>query len=110
MARSLLRNSTIIIMDEATASVDFETDNKIQQTIREEFQSSCLLTIAHRLSSIVDYDRLLVLDHGNLVEFDTPFNLLQKKSGEDAIFKSMCEKSGKVRAPVPSSCLGGRRC
>lgn len=60
------------IMDEATASVDFATDEAIQAAIRTEFKSSTLLTIAHRLSSVIDYDRLLVLSDGKVAEFDTP--------------------------------------
>lgn len=59
-------------MDEATASVDFATDEAIQAAIRSEFKSSTLLTIAHRLSSVIDYDRLLVLSDGKVAEFDTP--------------------------------------
>jgi len=91
LARALLRQSSMIIMDEATASVDFETDSKIQATIRKEFSNSLLLTIAHRIRTIIDYDRLLVLDAGRVAEFDTPINLLNKDSG---IFKDMCLKSG----------------
>lgn len=72
MARALLRRSNLIIMDEATASVDFATDEAIQQAIRKEFVGSTLITIAHRLSSVVDYDRLLVLSEGKVAEFDTP--------------------------------------
>ncbi|KAL0089230.1 hypothetical protein F4703DRAFT_1840014 [Phycomyces blakesleeanus] len=93
MARALLKNSRLIIMDEATASVDFETDKKIQNTIREEFVNSTLICIAHRLRTIIDYDRVLVLDQGNVVEYDTPANLLINGAGT-GLFKSMCEKSG----------------
>ncbi|KAH8099895.1 multidrug resistance-associated ABC transporter [Cristinia sonorae] len=91
MARALLRRSSIIVLDEATSSIDFATDAKIQATIREEFGESLLLTVAHRLRTVIDYDRLLVLDKGVLAEFDTPWNLLQK---EDGIFRNMCLKSG----------------
>lgn len=91
MARALLRQSSIIVLDEATSSIDFETDAKIQKTIREEFGSSLLLTVAHRLRTVIDYDRLVVLDKGHLVEFDTPYNLIRKEGG---IFRSMCQKSG----------------
>ncbi|TCD65592.1 hypothetical protein EIP91_002477 [Steccherinum ochraceum] len=91
MARALLRRSSIIVLDEATSSIDFATDAKIQATIREEFGDSLLLTVAHRLRTVIDYDRLLVLDKGELAEFDTPWNLLQK---EDGIFRNMCLKSG----------------
>lgn len=59
-------------MDEATASVDFATDEALQNAIRTEFKDSTLITIAHRLSSVVDYDRLLVLADGSVAEFDTP--------------------------------------
>ncbi|KAL1733355.1 hypothetical protein EV714DRAFT_246810 [Schizophyllum commune] len=91
MARALLRQSSVIILDEATSSIDFATDKKIQQTIREEFTNSLLITVAHRLRTVIDYDRLIVLDKGQVVEFDTPLNLIEK---EDGIFRSMCLKSG----------------
>ncbi|KAJ7863247.1 hypothetical protein B0H13DRAFT_2237135 [Mycena leptocephala] len=91
MARALLRRSAIVVMDEATSSVDFATDLKIQKAIREEFTGSLLITVAHRLRTIIDYDRLLVLDKGKIVEFDTPQHLIQK---EDGIFRGMCLKSG----------------
>lgn len=93
LARALLKNSKLIIMDEATASVDYETDTKIQTTIREEFTNSTLLCIAHRLRTIIDYDRVLVLDQGSVAEYDTPYNLLVNGAGK-GVFKSMCEKSG----------------
>ncbi|KAJ7751710.1 hypothetical protein B0H16DRAFT_824510 [Mycena metata] len=91
LARALLRRSSIVVMDEATSSVDFETDAKIQKTIREEFTGSLLITVAHRLRTIIDYDRLLVLDKGRIAGFDTPLALMQK---EDGIFRDMCMKSG----------------
>ncbi|KAF9555963.1 multidrug resistance-associated ABC transporter [Agrocybe pediades] len=91
MARALLRRSSIIVLDEATSSIDFATDAKIQATIREEFTNSLLLTVAHRLRTVIDYDRLIVLDKGEIVEFDTPWNLINKENG---IFRNMCLKSG----------------
>ncbi|KAI0308316.1 hypothetical protein B0F90DRAFT_1681863 [Multifurca ochricompacta] len=91
MARALLRRSSIIILDEATSSIDFATDSKIQATIREEFGGSLLLTVAHRLKTVIDYDRLIVLDKGGIAEFDTPWNLIQKEGG---IFRNMAMKSG----------------
>ncbi|KAI0070122.1 multidrug resistance-associated ABC transporter [Panus rudis PR-1116 ss-1] len=91
MARALLRRNSIIVLDEATSSIDFATDAKIQGTIREELGGVALLTIAHRLRTIIDYDRLLVLDKGQLVEFDTPWNLIQKEGG---VFRKMCLRSG----------------
>ncbi|GAA5957716.1 hypothetical protein JCM3765_003743 [Sporobolomyces pararoseus] len=90
LARALLRQSRVIIMDESTASVDFETDEKIQHTIREGFADSLVITIAHRLRSIIDYDRIMVLEKGELAEFDSPSELLKDKNG---IFRAMCEKS-----------------
>ncbi|KAJ2662040.1 hypothetical protein IWW48_002099 [Coemansia sp. RSA 1200] len=92
LARALVRRSKLIIMDEATASVDFDTDRRIQNTIRgPEFANSTLLCIAHRLRTVIDYDKVLVLDNGRVAEYDTPHNLLQM---EDGIFRSMCEESG----------------
>ncbi|KAI8601841.1 hypothetical protein EDD21DRAFT_373502 [Dissophora ornata] len=90
LARALLKQSKIIILDEATASVDHETDARIQATIREEFKESTLLTIAHRLRTIIDFDKVLVMDHGQVVQFDTPWNLIR----EDGIFRGMCQRSG----------------
>ena len=66
-----------MILDEATAAVDLETDDLIQATIRKEFAESSVLTIAHRLNTIMDYDRIMVLDKGELKEYNTPNNLLQ---------------------------------
>ncbi|KAJ2007007.1 hypothetical protein GGI04_001683 [Coemansia thaxteri] len=91
LARALVRRSRLVIMDEATASVDFGTDAIIQATIRSELADSTLLCIAHRLRSIIDYDKVLVLDHGNVVEYDTPWTLLQDKS---SMFSAMCMDSG----------------
>jgi hypothetical protein len=78
IARALLRQSKIIVLDEATAAVDNETDALIQTTLRTCFADCTVLTIAHRLNTIMDSTRVMVLDAGYLVEFDTPHNLLQK--------------------------------
>ncbi|KAK9479697.1 P-loop containing nucleoside triphosphate hydrolase protein, partial [Lipomyces japonicus] len=93
LARSLLKSPKIIVLDEATASIDYQTDAQIQLTIRQEFSDSTILTIAHRLRSIIDYDMILVLDHGKVKEYNKPFLLLQDK---DSIFKAMCESSGEL--------------
>jgi ABC-type multidrug transport system fused ATPase/permease subunit len=77
------------VLDEATASVDVETDSKIQETIRREFGHKTLLTIAHRLRTILAYDRILVMSDGQVEEFDTPENLYRKGGA----FAEMCEKS-----------------
>ncbi|KAH7101324.1 P-loop containing nucleoside triphosphate hydrolase protein [Auriculariales sp. MPI-PUGE-AT-0066] len=90
MARALLRKTNIIVLDESTASVDFETDHKIQHAIRDGFRYGIMLIIAHRLHTIIECDRILVLDAGKVVEFDTPGNLIDK---EDGVFRGMCLKS-----------------
>ena len=77
LARALVQKSKIIIMDEATANVDLKTDRLIQQVIRDKFKDSTVLTIAHRLNTIMDYDRVLVLDGGRVVEFDRPEVLIR---------------------------------
>ncbi|XP_034754338.1 canalicular multispecific organic anion transporter 1 [Etheostoma cragini] len=79
LARALLRKSRILILDEATAAVDLETDDLIQKTIRNEFSHCTVLTIAHRLHSIMDSSRVMVLSAGKIVEFDSPTNLLEKQ-------------------------------
>ncbi|XP_052762586.1 LOW QUALITY PROTEIN: multidrug resistance-associated protein 1-like [Mya arenaria] len=76
LTRSLLRKSKVLVLDEATAAVDMETDELIQRTIREEFKGCTILTIAHRLNTIMDYDKIMVLDNGLIKEFDSPKNLL----------------------------------
>eukprot|EP00944_MAST-04C_sp_MAST-4C-sp1_P015843 g15843.t1 len=82
VARALLRGNKIIIMDEATASVDSETDQKLQRMIRTAFAECTVICIAHRLDTILDSDKICVLGDGNVLEFDSPENLLKDKSGE----------------------------
>ena len=77
LARALVQKSKIIVMDEATANVDFKTDNLIQEVIPHKFKDSTVLTIAHRLNTIMDYDKVLILDGGRMVEFDKPEILIQ---------------------------------
>ena len=77
LARALVQKSKIIVMDEATANVDFKTDNLIQEVIRHKFKDSTVLTIAHRPNTIMDYDKVLILDGGRMVEFDKPEILIQ---------------------------------
>nr|CAD7572885.1 unnamed protein product [Timema californicum] len=93
LARALLRKTKVLVLDEATAAVDLETDDLIQATIRKEFQDCTVLTIAHRLNTILDSNRVLVLDQGQVVEFDTPHSLLQKK---DSVFYGMAKDAGLV--------------
>ncbi|NXP26107.1 MRP1 protein, partial [Scytalopus superciliaris] len=77
LARALLQKTKILVLDEATASVDMETDNFVQSIIKREFHTCTVLTIAHRLHTVMDSDRVLVLDAGRILEYDTPQNLLQ---------------------------------
>ncbi|RLN15335.1 hypothetical protein BBJ28_00002983 [Nothophytophthora sp. Chile5] len=84
LARAILRNSKILCLDEATASMDHATDALIQASIREEFASSTVLTIAHRVETILDYDKILVLKQGRVAEFGTPAELRSKPKGEFA--------------------------
>ncbi|XP_048247829.1 multidrug resistance-associated protein 1-like isoform X2 [Haliotis rufescens] len=91
LARTLLRKTKILILDEATAAVDMETDDLIQQTIRTEFKDCTVLTIAHRLNTILDYDKIIVLDQGLIKEFDSPDTLLKDKT---SIFYGMAKDAG----------------
>eukprot|EP01035_Chromulina_nebulosa_P016703 gene16703-biopygen14220 len=86
IGRALLRQPKILVLDEATASIDNETDDLIQRMVRTVFQGCTVLTIAHRLNTIIDCDKIMVLDAGNLAEFDSPHLLLQK---EDGLFRSL---------------------
>ncbi|XP_008945689.1 PREDICTED: canalicular multispecific organic anion transporter 2 [Merops nubicus] len=90
LARALLRKTRILILDEATAAIDLETDDLIQMTIRTQFEGCTVLTIAHRLNTIMDYTRVLVLDNGTIAEFDTPASLIASKG----IFYNMAKDAG----------------
>lgn len=92
-ARALVRNTQVLILDEATSSVDYETDHKIQNTINREFSHCTILCIAHRLKTILHYDRILALDKGEIKQFDKPKVLF----GEDGIFRQMCDRLGITR-------------
>ncbi|KFA61277.1 hypothetical protein S40285_05521 [Stachybotrys chlorohalonatus IBT 40285] len=89
LARALIRGSQIIVCDEATSSVDMETDNKIQNTIVTGFKGKTLLCIAHRLRTIIGYDRICVMDAGSIAELGTPLELWK----QGGIFRSMCDRS-----------------
>ncbi|NXK25049.1 MRP2 protein, partial [Arenaria interpres] len=90
LARALLRKAKILILDEATAAVDLETDHLIQTTIRSEFADCTVLTIAHRLHTIMDSNRVLVLQAGRIAEYDSPEELLKKQG----VFSSMAKDAG----------------
>lgn len=96
LARALVRGSQIIICDEATSSIDFETDVKIQKAISVGFEGRTLLCVAHRLKTIITYDRICVIDHGGVAEIDTPLALYDAKG----IFKSMCDQSSITRETI----------
>jgi len=107
LARAMIRNSPILIMDEATASVDIETDAIIQKALRTKFSNVTVLTIAHRLNTIIDYDKILVLNKGEVLEFDTPKNLLfeTNENGElvpssKTEFSKLVDETGPVNAAL----------
>lgn len=81
LARAIVRRNKILILDEATANVDLDTDSFIHQTIRKQFSNSTVLTIAHRLNTVMDCDRVLLMDDGHILEFDHPHILLQRNDG-----------------------------
>ncbi|OQS04209.1 ATP-binding Cassette (ABC) Superfamily, partial [Thraustotheca clavata] len=91
MARALLRQAKIVVLDEATAAIDHETDKILQRVIREEFSTSTVLTIAHRLDTVLDCDRIMVFDHGSLVQCDAPGTLVKEGSG---IFFELVSEGG----------------
>ncbi|OSD05140.1 multidrug resistance-associated ABC transporter [Trametes coccinea BRFM310] len=97
MARAILKRSKVLLMDEATASVDYATDELISKTIRHEFAESTILTIAHRLRTVIDYDRVMLLDQGRIVEFDKPATLL---SNPNTKFYALCKATGKQEFAV----------
>uniref|UniRef100_A0A166CKC3 ABC-type xenobiotic transporter n=1 Tax=Daucus carota subsp. sativus TaxID=79200 RepID=A0A166CKC3_DAUCS len=95
LARALLRRSKILVLDEATAAVDVRTDALIQKTIREEFKYCTMLIIAHRLNTIIDCDKILLLDAGQVLEYNTPEELLLN---ERSSFSKMVESTGAANA------------
>lgn len=88
LARALLRRSKVLILDEATAAIDAETDSIIQKTLKREFHNLTVITIAHRLNTVMDSDRILVLDHGKLAEYDRPDALLSDPSSSFSMLVS----------------------
>ena len=93
LSRAILRQTKVLILDEATAACDLETDLLIQKTINKEFNDCTVITIAHRLNTVLDYDMILVLDNGLVVEMDSPNNLL---SNNKSLFYSLAKDIGIV--------------
>ncbi|KAK3836760.1 MAG: hypothetical protein J3R72DRAFT_200095 [Linnemannia gamsii] len=93
IARALLRNTKVLILDEATAAVDVETDDLIQKTIRKEFKDRTVLTIAHRVKTVMDSDKILVLEKGRVKEFEAPGVLLKQKG---SLFYSLAHQAGEI--------------
>ncbi|KAG8799885.1 hypothetical protein FRC16_004195 [Serendipita sp. 398] len=94
LARAICRQSKVLILDEATAAIDHHTDSLIQNSIRNELKDVTVITVAHRLKTIGDSDKIIVLDGGKLVEFDSPANLLRKENG---YYKSLVDQSGEKK-------------
>lgn len=88
LARAMLRKSTILVLDEATSSVDVKTDMLMQEIIRSEFKTCTILAVAHRLDTILDFDAIAVLDAGKIIEYDTPKNLLERDSAFRKLYNS----------------------
>ncbi|KAG7527800.1 hypothetical protein FFLO_06590 [Filobasidium floriforme] len=97
LCRALVKNSRVLLLDEATSSVDPETDAVIQGCIRKEFCNTTLLCIAHRLSTIAFYDKVLVMDAGQIAEFDHPLCLFDKPN---SVFRSMCDAANLSREAI----------
>ncbi len=101
LARAILRRNRILVLDEATANVDMDTDSIIQHTIKSKFAHCTVITIAHRLNTIIDSDRILVLSNGEVLEYDHPHRLLENESGH---FKEMVEATPTGQALRERAC------
>ena len=91
LARALLRKNKFLVLDEATSNVDMRTDSFIQKVIREKFANTTVITIAHRLNTIADYDKVIVMKRGKIVEQGSPWELIEKKGQ----FRDMVKSTGK---------------
>lgn len=91
IARAILSKAKVLVLDEATASLDAQTDALIQETIQKNFTDLTMLTIAHRLNTIIDCDRVMVMDAGKILEFDEPYELLKDAQGS---FRALIDQTG----------------
>ena len=91
LGRALLKKNKILVLDEATSNVDMQTDNFIQDCIKKNFKETTVITIAHRLNTIADYDKVIVMSRGRIIEMGSPWELLQKNKH----FAEMVECTGK---------------
>lgn len=88
LARAILRRSRVVVLDEVSSSIDVTTDKLVQRVIREEFRDATIISVAHRLDTILDFDRIALLSDGTLVEFDSPEALLQRPSAFRELYNS----------------------
>jgi ATP-binding cassette subfamily C (CFTR/MRP) protein 4 len=88
LARVILKKKKIMIFDEATANVDYTTDNLVQARISEQFRDCTVITVAHRLTTIAHYDKIMLLEKGQMIEFDHPYVLLVRKIGDKSITRT----------------------
>ena len=104
LARAILRQTKILVLDEATANIDLETDNLIQTKIRQSFDKCTVIIIAHRLATVIDADKILVMNNGGLEEYNHPFKLLALNDGDQKItngegfFSKMIKATGEETA------------
>jgi ATP-binding cassette subfamily C (CFTR/MRP) protein 1 len=103
LARAILRASKIVVLDEVTSSVDRKTDALMQKVIREELEGCTIVAVAHRLETILDFDRIAVLDRGMLVECDTPKKLLARESAFKRLYEVYSETREEVEDEVSSA-------
>lgn len=99
LARAMLRPSTVLVLDEATSSVDSKTDELMQRIIREKFSNHTIIAIAHKLDTILDFDKIVLLDGGMLIEYDTPSALM---ADEDSAFAKLY-RATRIECPITIS-------
>lgn len=88
LARAILRKSRIMVLDEVSSSIDITTDKLVQRVFQEEFKDATIISVAHRLDTILDFDRIALLSNGKLVEFESPEALLQRPSAFKELYNS----------------------